>query len=299
MRKPKLIKLAALALASVCAIGLLAGCSNSSGSAPATSNGEHATITMNAPYRNMSKFQDLVHEKYPEINLEVIPYNGANTSAYMTDMSKSGQMTDIFFNTVYTPGRLDDENNFLDMSGFDFTDNYVQSRLREGMLNGGGTPNDDCAKLVGIGFAQATGSDAALISVNTPVHDPDSTALNANGVSGSLFPPPVSDQEITSITPTGWKANIQTVTLTGARIKELAEQGYDCHNNGIYYPYILTTKEGTQLDDNATYTVVICGATNEVNEEGNIQDSGVVGLTAMQNYLKQFDTLSKKDIVWK
>lgn len=171
MRKPELIKLAALALASVCAIGLLAGCSNSSGSAPATSNGERATITMNA--------------------------------------------------------------------------------------------------------------------------------LNANGVSGSLFPPPVSDQEITSITPTGWKANIQTVTLTGARIKELAEQGYDCHDNGIYYPYILTTKEGTQLDDNATCTVVICGATNEVNEEGNIQDSGVVGLTAMQNYLKQFDTLSKKAIVWK
>lgn len=66
MRKPKLVKLAALALASVCGIGLLAGCSSSSGGAPATSNGEHATITMNAPCRNMSKLQDLVHEKYPE-----------------------------------------------------------------------------------------------------------------------------------------------------------------------------------------------------------------------------------------
>ena len=65
IRKPNLVKLAALALASVCAIGLLAGCSSSSGGAPATNNGEHATITMNAPYRNMSKFQDLVHEKYP------------------------------------------------------------------------------------------------------------------------------------------------------------------------------------------------------------------------------------------
>lgn len=35
---------------------------------------------MNAPYRNMSQFYDLVHEKYPEINLEIIPYNGENTS---------------------------------------------------------------------------------------------------------------------------------------------------------------------------------------------------------------------------
>lgn len=109
MRKPKLVKLAALALASVCAIGLLAGCSNSSGSAPATSNGEHPTITINALNRNMWKLQDLVHEKYPEINLKIIPCNGANTSAYMTDMRKSGQMTDIFFNTVYTPGHLDDK----------------------------------------------------------------------------------------------------------------------------------------------------------------------------------------------
>ena len=46
MRKPKLVKLAALALASVCAIGLLAGCSNSSSGAPATNNGEHATICL-------------------------------------------------------------------------------------------------------------------------------------------------------------------------------------------------------------------------------------------------------------
>ena len=142
MRKPELIKLAALALASVCGIGLLAGCSSSSGGAPATSNGEHATITMNAPCRNMSKLQDLVQEKYPEINLEIIPCNGANTSAYMTDMRKSGQMTDIFFNTVYTPGHLDDENDFLDMSGLDSTDNYAQSRLREVTPNSGAVSLD-------------------------------------------------------------------------------------------------------------------------------------------------------------
>lgn len=97
---------------------------------------------MNALNRNMWKPQDLVHEKYPEINLEAIPYNGANTNAYMTDMHKSGQMTDIFFNTVYTPGHLDDKNDFLDMSSFDFTDNYAQSRLREVTPNGGAVSLD-------------------------------------------------------------------------------------------------------------------------------------------------------------
>ena len=60
----------------------------------------------------------------------------------MTDMRKSGQMTDTFFNTVYTPGHLGDENDFLDMSGLDFTDNYVQSRLREVTPNGGAVSLD-------------------------------------------------------------------------------------------------------------------------------------------------------------
>lgn len=51
-------------------------------------------------------------------------------------------MTDIFSNTVYTPGHLDDENDFLDMPGLDFTDNYVQSRLREVTPNGGAVSLD-------------------------------------------------------------------------------------------------------------------------------------------------------------
>ena len=92
---------------------------------------------MNAPYRNMSAFSDLVHEKYPEINLEIIPYNGQNTSAYMKDMRLSGQMTDIYFTSFYTPGRYDDEEDFLDLSAYEFTDNYTQSRLREVTYDGG------------------------------------------------------------------------------------------------------------------------------------------------------------------
>ena len=74
---------------------------------------------------------DLVHEQYPEINLEIIPYNGQNTSAYMKDMRRSGEMTDIYFTTYYTPGRYDDAGDFLDLSDYNFTGNFTQSRLRE------------------------------------------------------------------------------------------------------------------------------------------------------------------------
>lgn len=598
-------KIAAIMLAVTCIVTLLlGGCgAKKQGDASSKSSGDssdHPVITMNAPYRNMSDFVEKVKAAYPEINLEVIPYNGQNMTSYMKDMRKSGEMTDIYFSSFYTPGRLDDKSDFIDLSSYGFTENYVQSRLREvtydggiymlplgynalgitynktlldkngwklptsleeleelapkvkaagytfcrdllqypgygfqylsgiaetgflstieglqwqedflngktnvadtpkmqetlqvldrwrkiGMLNGEGTlesdeatkdevvkgdtlfllgnSNDlqtelgakdeyrlmpylsekgdqnvfilnvnrfvglnkklqekgneqkledalhvmevlsttegmqsldptqvnsrilplkdedvsdesyyadvvddlnsghtasfiysgwenivvvlgekmidyingnaelkdviqcmdenqhlitddettyytkvkekldmnDCAKLVGICFGQAVDADAALISTDPWMEDLDAQDMNQDGVSGALFELPVSDQEITSILPTGWRDNIQTVTLTGKRIKELAKTGYERSGNSVAFPYVMVSKEGTELKDTDTYKVVICGATDEVKKEGNIQDSGVLGLEAAEKYFAQFKTLSKKDIVW-
>lgn len=598
-------------LAAVCAASLLVGCGSSAATATeetaasaAASNSDHPVITMNAPYRNMSDFYQLVHEKYPEVNLEIIPYNGSNTTAYMLNMRTSGQMTDIYFTTYYTPGRYNDAEDLLDLSGYDFTGNFAQSRLREvtsdgavymlplsynalgitynktllekhgwtlptnlremeelkakaedagvifcrdqlqfpgygfqylcnildtdflssldgmkwqnqflngeanvsdtpdmlesmqllerwrdiGFLNAEGTPDsdsdtkaqmvagntlflignsnslsdehgdgskivdefrlmpylsedgnhnvfilnvsryvglnkhlgekgnekkledalkvmdvlstvdginsldptqassrllplkdatltednyyytvvdelnsghtaafiysgweniivdagqkmidfvkgeatledvvhciddnqykviedepdscttatetigqEDCARAVGIAFAQATNSEAALVSMNTWVYDPEVYSMNSDGVSGCLFALPVGDQEIVSILPTGWKRNIETVTLTGKRIKELAQTGYDFKNEGHYYPYVLVTKGGEELDDNTTYTIPICGITEDVQQEGNLTDTGIVGLDAARTYFSQFETLSANDIKW-
>lgn len=109
-----------LILALSCTAALLGGCAGSDTSDDNAASGEHEVITMNAPYRNMSQFYDLVHEKYPEINLEIIPYNGENTSSYMKDMRLSGELPDIYSTTYYTPSRTDDEGDFLDLSGYDF-----------------------------------------------------------------------------------------------------------------------------------------------------------------------------------
>ena len=588
-------------LAIACAASLLAGCGSKTDS---NKNSEHPVITMNAPYRNMSMFYDLVKEKYPEVNLEIIPYNGKNMSAYVSNMRVSGQIPDIFFNTYYVPGRYDDANDFLDLAGYDFTGNFVQSRLREvtldgavymlpmsynalgitynktllekhgwtlptnltemaelktraeeagvifcrdqlqlpgygfqylcnildtgflssldgmawqekflsgeanvsdtpamlesmqllqrwrdmGLLNADGTPDsdsatktnmvegntlflignsnsladehgdgsrvtdefrlmpylsedgnhnvfilnvsryvglnkslgekgneqkledalkvmealstveginsldltqassrllplkdatvdednyyytvvddlnnghtanfiytgwenvvvelgekmiefvkgnatlddvvrcfdenqyritenkpvsyttatetigtEDCARAVGIAFAQATGSEAALISMNKWTYDTEVYTMNDKGVSGALFPLSVGDQEITSILPTGWNGNIETVTLTGKRIKELAETGFNLKGEGHLYPYVLVTKGGAELDDNTTYTIPICGVTEEVSTEGNLTDTGILGLDAAKAYFSQFETLSTKDIKW-
>ena len=603
----KLKKVLSAVLAAVCAASLLVGCGSSAATATeetaastASGSSDHPVITMNAPYRNMATFLDLVHEKYPEVNLQIEPYNGANTTSYFTDMRRADQMPDIYFATFYSPGRFDDKAQLLDLSGYDFTGNFVQSRLREvtyeggvymlplgynalgitynktllekngwtlptnlteleelktkveeagctfcvdmlqlpgygfqylcniadtgylsstggiawqnqfingeatvagtpqieesfrlierwrdiGMLNGQGSPaddnqtkqtvaegntlfvlgnsvdfakelgstdtyslmpflsedgnhnvfvlnvsryvglnkglgesgneekledalkvmnvlstveglesldpnqnnsrllplkdatvgedsfyvdildelnsghtanfiysgwenivvplgekmidfacgnatadeviqafdenqklitedkpisyttatetigTDDCARAVGIAFAQATNSEAALVSTNPWIYDPDTLDMNPDGVSGSLFALPVGDQELVSILPTGWKRNISTVTLTGARIKELAQTGFDRNGNGKTFPYVLVTKGGEELDDNTTYTIPICGVTEDVQQEGNLTDTGILGLDAARTYFSQFETLSANDIKW-
>ena len=112
--------------------------------------------------------------------------------------------------------------------------------------------------------------------------------MNAQGVSGNLFPLPTGDEEIVSVFPTGWHDNIRTLTMTGSQIKELAAAGYDAYGNGNPFPYVLVTKGGMELDDDTTYTIPVCGATEEVAEAaGGFTDSGVFGLDAAREYLSQ------------
>ena len=102
-----------------------------------------------------------------------------------------------------------------------------------------------------------------------------------------------------TILPTGWDGHIETVTLSGARVKELAKDGYDRSGEGDTFPYVLVTKEGMTLEDTKNYKVAICGATEEVQKEGKMQDSGIVGLDAMKDYLRTFDAISPENLVWK
>lgn len=155
-----------------------------------------------------------------------------------------------------------------------------------------------CAKAIGICFAKASGADLALISKNKWYKLTKAKDLNFEGVSGALYPLPVTDQEITSILPTGWTGNIETVTLSGKRILQLAETGYDRNGDGKTFPYELVMPEKLEFEEKGIYTVAICGVTEAVAEEGNLTDTGILGLTAAQEYFKQFDALALEDIVW-
>lgn len=153
---------------------------------------------------------------------------------------------------------------------------------------------EECAKLIGVAFGKASGADMSLISINKWY--PDGGDLNKYGVSGELYALPLAAHEISTIVPTGWRGNIETVTLTGKHIRELVETGFILGENA--YPYILTTPEGMDIKDDETYTVVICGVTDEVASEGKLTDTGILGITAVEDYLEQFDTFSAKDIIW-
>lgn len=157
--------------------------------------------------------------------------------------------------------------------------------------------NEACARITGIAFTEASGADMALISLGG--WDPDTGATNGEGVNGKLFAKPVTEQEICAFVPTGWHGTIHTLSLSGKRIKELAATGYDRKDRGYYFPYLLVCRDDLEIEDDTVYTVAYCGATEAVREEGKEQDTGVVGIEAVEDYLSKFDTLTEADIDWK
>ena len=115
------------------AAAALSGC----GKAEHASKKEHAStkaheaVTFMAPYMDTDRFIEAVHAKYPEVNIEIIPYSGDNTTTYLQNMMAAGDLPDVCTMTVYDPYVDDFSAQLLDLSGYEFTDRYVESRLRD------------------------------------------------------------------------------------------------------------------------------------------------------------------------
>ena len=96
----------------------------------------HEAITFMAPYKEIEAFIEQVHSVYPEVNIEVVPYSGDNTTTCLQNMFAAGDLPDVCTLTYYDP-RIDRvSDKLLDLSGYDFTDNYVESRLQDVFDNG-------------------------------------------------------------------------------------------------------------------------------------------------------------------
>ena len=72
----------------------------------------------------------------------------------------------------------------------------------------------------------------------------------------------------------------------------------DQNGDGNTYPYVLVAPDGMELEDDAVYSVVFAGITDEVAAESTMTDSGIIGLTAMKEYLEGVDALRPGSIVW-
>ena len=154
---------------------------------------------------------------------------------------------------------------------------------------------EDCAMLVGRCFAQATGSDLALVSLSTWIPG-NPTDQNHHGVAAKLYAKGITDYDLSVILPTGWNRTIQTVTLTGQQISDLLATGYDAYGNGKGYPYVLVSP--VQPDAGKTYQVAICGVSDQLAAETTVTDSGVVGMDAAKAFFGAYTTISRADTVW-
>lgn len=156
--------------------------------------------------------------------------------------------------------------------------------------------NEQTAQLIGRIFIDAADADAALISRNEWKDGVRATMENGEGVSGHIMAGPLTEEDIVSVLPTGWYGTIETITLPGRTLKKLAEFGYDLHGDGDTYPYTLVKKDDAEIADDTEYKVVVCGAPCEVLEQNNVQSTGVVGLEAVEDYLKKQGTLSPENL---
>ncbi len=152
------------------------------------------------------------------------------------------------------------------------------------------------AQLSGQMFMDATGADAALISYNE--YDPNVKAIQENGygANGHILPGNLTEETITIFLPTGWYDKISTVQVTGAEAKAMAAKGTDVRGTGHYYPYVFMTKDGNALDDNTTYTVVVCGYNKDDNDGKEATETSIVGLDAAKEYLLKVKEVSSKTL---
>ncbi len=154
---------------------------------------------------------------------------------------------------------------------------------------------EDCAMLVGRCFAQATGSDLALVSLSTWIPG-NPTDQNHHGVAAKLYAKGITDYDLSVILPTGWNRTIQTVTLTGQQISDLLASGYDAYGNGKGYPYVMASPVQPEADK--TYQVAICGVSDQLAAEADVVDSGVVGMDAAKAFFGAYTSISRADTAW-
>lgn len=81
----------------------------------------HEAVTFMAPYMEVGAFIERVHSVYPEVNVEIVPYSGDNTTTCLQNMFTAGDLPDVCTLTVYVSSSLtvdDSRMSYLHGSSF-------------------------------------------------------------------------------------------------------------------------------------------------------------------------------------
>ena len=167
---------------------------------------------------------------------------------------------------------------------------------------------DGLARLTGQALCEEVGADCALVSLDA--YREDGQIQNSRGVSGSMLPVDIDEEYLVVFAPSGRKGKITTLTLTGKRIKEVQQQGFEKYaSDGMVdkslkaiFPYVVVAQDGFALEDDTEYTVVVCGVTDALKEEGNAVESDVRTVDALKDYFDKLGNpmhFTEKDIEWK
>lgn len=130
----------ALALCALLALAGLSGCSHSqapqaTGQAASAGNA-HQAITLATNNVKYEGFIQALHRVYPEINIELVSYAGRNGSFFTKQTLENGDIPDIYSATRFFAPEAQ-RTYLLDLSGYDFINNYATHLLNE-MDNQGG-----------------------------------------------------------------------------------------------------------------------------------------------------------------
>lgn len=156
---------------------------------------------------------------------------------------------------------------------------------------------DLTAQLVGRAYCEATGADCFLLPLKKYYSASQQIADSVN----TMYSGPISEQRIASILPSSYYGHLYTVKMTGARLNEVAERGYDIFGNGLPFPYTVVAKAGFEIQPDAIYTVVIASWDDTFEQEYGdaIVDTGVVGMDAMKSLCQKLGTVNRGNAAWK
>lgn len=146
MSKHLLRRAVAVVCAATLALCALAGCSKDA------SSQEHEPLTVcNVNNLFPDEFIEIFQQSHPEVLFDASAYRGSNGSGYAMETLEHGDIPDVYVSTYLLNPEAQREN-LIDLSSYDFINNYTTTMLNDADNEGGIYLLPSCFQMVGISY---------------------------------------------------------------------------------------------------------------------------------------------------